>query len=329
MQLFVVPDLHGPVTGGTLFNRMLVSSLSTAGVACAVLSAAAAIGQATAADVCWVDSLFLDQIPRLRRLSKTGRVGLLAHYLPSLVEHGEQLDRRHLTSAEAEALRWSESIVVPSDFMRGIVAGLLGTPRPVLVLEPGRLATGPATLPAPPMRAVLVANLSPGKGVLPFLQSLAAQVHQEDYVLDIIGADDFDVAYAQACKRAASERRLGGRVGMKGALPPEETVATMARANLLVSASTMESYGMAVAEARTLGLPVMACPGGNVQHLVAEDGGDEIVRDPAALANALIALCRDPDEHRARLDRAARRALPPRPWATVAAELVQGTGGPS
>ena len=325
MHVFIVPALDGPVTGGTLFNRMLLSSLKESGIACGVLSAAEAIAQATSSDVCWVDSLFLDQLPRLRRLSRAARVGLLAHYLPSLVEHGERVGRGDLTRPEVEALHWAEMIMVPSVFMRGIVEGLLDETRPVLDLEPGRLAAAPATLPDPPVRAVLVANLSPGKGVLPFLRHLAAQTRQDDFVLDIIGAHDFDVAYTHECRLAASDPRLGGRVKMLGARSPEETVAHIARANLFVSASTMESYGMAVAEARTLGLPILACPGGNVERLVATDGGDRIVADAAALALAFVELCRNPVEHRERMARAARRSLPARPWGSVADELVRKT----
>jgi glycosyltransferase involved in cell wall biosynthesis len=327
---FIVPDLDGPVSGGTLFNRMLVSSLAAAGEHCKVLSPIAAISalaEGAASDTFWVDSLFLDHVAGLARAARGGaRLGLLVHYLPSLVTHGDGVARGDLTPVEARALSSVDALLVPSRFMRSAVARLLDSPRPILELEPGRLATGLAGAPDAPVRAVMVANLLPGKGVLPFLRSLAGDSQTNDqFVLDVVGGDSFDCTYAGECRRVAGEVRLQGRVRLRGALSPDETIAQMAACNLCVSASTMESYGMVLAEARTLGLPILANPGGNVQTLVEAQAGGGVLPDAAELARAFLGLCRDPVEHGRRLHRARACPLPARPWAMVAAEFLRQT----
>jgi glycosyltransferase involved in cell wall biosynthesis len=325
---FIVPDLDGPVSGGTLFNRGLVAALQAAGVSCDVLpltTAPAALARGSASDTFWVDSLFLDHVPRLERARRApSRLGLLAHYLPSLVNHGENLSRGDLTPAEACALVSVDLVLAPSRFMRNTVARLSHSPRTILELEPGRLATGPAALRAPPVRGVLVANLLPGKGVLPFLQGLARCASASDaFSLELIGGVGPDASYAADCRRAADTPALRGRIRLRGALTPEETVARMASGNLCVSASLMESYGMALAEARTLGLPILARHGGNVRALVEAPAGGELVPDAATLAGAFLGLCRNPAEHGRRIRRAGSSAWPARPWATVAREFLR------
>jgi glycosyltransferase involved in cell wall biosynthesis len=327
MHVFVVPELDGPVTGGTLFNRMLIASLQRTHGRCKACSRAAARDELLGAgpdDVVWVDSLFLDLLPELaRRRRGRVRLGLLAHYLPSWVRRGDALTGRELTRVEAAALASADLVLVPSPTMRTVVERVVASPPPVLVVEPGRLSRGPVECCDPPVRAALVANLVPGKGVLPFLCSLAAQVRASDrYQLDIVGGAGLDPAYARRCQRAAEDPGLQGRVHLLGERLPEATVRHLANCNLLVSASTMESYGMALAEARCLGLPIVAVRGGNVQALVSATAGGEVVRDGSALARAFLAVCRDPADLRRRMAAAQASPLPPRPWTTVAAEFL-------
>jgi len=327
MHVFVVPDLEGPVTGGTLFNRRVVASLQAQQADCVVSSKATADEQLSRVgpeDVFWIDSLFLDLLPELARAPRRrAPLGLLVHYLPSLVTRGESVSRSELTLAEREALASADLIMVPSRYMAMVVQRLMGALAPILVIEPGRLAVGAAKPPGAPPCAVMVANLLPGKGVLPFLEQLAAQVRSGDeYQLNIVGGFALDPQYAGECRRAAEDSRLQERVRMLGECSPEATLAHMSCCNLFVSASTMESYGMALGEARGLGLPILAVRGGNVELLVDAGAGGEVVSDVTALVEAFVAVCRAPVELRRRLDAAQANVLAPRPWAQVAGEYL-------
>ena len=327
MQWFIVPNLDCPISGGTHYNRMLIGALRTARIQCEVRSldrAESVLTEAVAGDSIWVDSLHLDELPRLARAARPGtRLGMIAHYLPSLVSLGEGLGPEHLTPAEAAALKTAAMFLVSSPFMRGILRRLTGAGRPILHVEPGRSLAVPSTLPEPPpVRAVMVANLVPGKGIEAFLRSLTAKIQGTDKLyLDVVGGTAHDPPYAERCRAAASDPRIRGCVRFLGELPHEKSLGKMAASNLLISASQMESYGMALAEARAIGIPILALRGGHVASLVGQDSGGELLATTDDLVGACLMLCRNRAEHRRRMERARIRTLPVRPWSLAASEF--------
>jgi glycosyltransferase involved in cell wall biosynthesis len=115
---------------------------------------------------------------------------------------------------------------------------------------------------------------------------------------------------------------LARRVSLCGAQSPEETAAALARAELLVSASRMESYGMALAEARVVGVPILACAGGNARAHVAPEAGGQLVPDVPALARACLELARAPERLRERIEQARAHALPARSWHSAAQDFL-------
>lgn len=113
--------------------------------------------------------------------------------------------------------------------------------------------------------------------------------------------------------RERFEARAGeaakARTRFLGWLAADALEATWARASLLVAPSWHETFGLAVAEALARGLPVVASDAGALPELVSHGATGLLVppRDPAALAEALVALLDAPDR-RARMAEAARRA---------------------
>jgi glycosyltransferase involved in cell wall biosynthesis len=331
---FVVPPLEGPITGGTLYNRQLLRELRAAGAQGGPLDVAQALVALAEGrpGYYWVDTLLLEHVPALCRAQQSGqKVGLFLHYLPSLFARGADLTPPDLSREEDAALRAVEAFLAPSDFMRGVVTRLVGASRPVLVVHPGRFASGPAAPRAPnaAMHAVVAANLVAGKGIAPFLRALASELGGvDDFRLSIVGSADIDREYAAKCHRLAAEHRgLASRVVFEGPLPPEVVVERMAESDLLVSASVMESYGMALAEARTLGLPILAHRGGNVAELTDVEAGSILTQDHGDLARSFIHLARSPEELLERRGRATAKALPARAWAEAAREFVASSRG--
>lgn len=327
---FVVPPLDGPASGGTVYNRELVRELSRLGVAVEALApdAAGAALAAGAAGCFWVDSLFLEHFEALARGNVARRpLGLLAHYLPSLVEQGDGATPRSLSRAEASTLARTDLLLAPSSYMKAALMrlGFAASGR-CFIVEPGCLATG--TRPPPParagLRALLIANLTPGKGVEPFLRALAAELEPRDELqLTIVGSLEADHDCARACQRLVeAEPQLTQRVTFTGELPPSGVLALLSAGDLLISASRMESFGMAIAEARTLGVPVAARAGGNTTSLVDPaaggtlfDGDRELARGCCELSRAPLALARV-----AQLARRYPRA--PRSFADAAREFL-------
>ena len=106
--------------------------------------------------------------------------------------------------------------------------------------------------------------------------------------------------------RHLATRDLGDRIQMLGFR--EDVAAIVAASDALVLSSDHEGLPVAVMEALTLGVPVIATAVGGIPEAV-DDGVEGLLvppRDPVALAGAIERLAEDP-ELRARLGRAARR----------------------
>lgn len=293
--VFVVPDPRASISGGNIYNLGLIEALRCAGVDVRVVDRRAARTDGH----CFVDSLYLDD------LSRFAPCHLLAHYLPALVEGCESL-----SPAERAALLAADGFVVPSAYMAGALARLAPAPRPAIVVAPGVEIGAPDV--ARKARAVLVANLVPGKGVLPFLQALAPR----RFPLAVIGRTDVDPAYAAACRAA------GPDVAFLGALAHDETIREIAASDFVVSASRMESFGLALAEARALGVPIVARDGGNAAAHIDEAAGGRLVDSDHALADECVRLASDRAAIERRRRAAAARCPPPRAWADAAHDFV-------
>lgn len=320
---FVVPDLAGRPSGGTRYDARLITELRRLGIALAD-AAPEAIASLDAAELVVVDSLYLDVVPDFRRARRGACLGVLLHYLPSLVERG--VDPIALSEIERAALDAADLLVVPSEYLRGVVerAGYVG--RPIVVVEPGcDVALGARPPPSERVRALLVGHVVPGKGIAPLLDALGRARLEDAFSLRIVGDPAADPEYADRCRVAvARSPGLERSVEFVGSIDATRVASELARADLFVSASRMESYGMALAEARCAGVPIVACAGGNVAAHVSADWGGELVDDPPALAAACARLARNPGELQRRIARARATAPTPRAWSRAARELVAG-----
>ena len=79
---------------------------------------------------------------------------------------------------------------------------------------------------------------------------------------------------------------------------------------------------MALAEARTIGVPILARAGGNVEAHVNARSGGELVKTHAELARAFLELSRNPSALRARVQAARQLASPARSWFDAARDFV-------
>lgn len=316
MNVFVVPDPEATISGGNLYNRGLLGALRAAGVPLRVVSPDEALHSDDGGRF-WVDSLYLDALPRLRRPGRSLR--LVAHYLPSLVAHGAVPPPEALSAAERDALSAAGGFLAPSRYMAQALVALGAPPERVHVVAPG-LDDAPPEEPlavSAALRAIVVANLVPGKGVLPFLDALVPHLDGLPLALTVVGSLTMDPAYAAACRARAQDR-----VDFTGPLAHAATLARLQASDVLVSSSRMESFGLALAEARALGVPILARAGGNAAAHVDRDAGGRLVESDEALAAECAALARDPAERRARRQ-AARAARPPRrTWRDAARDFV-------
>src|SRR5947207_2057870 len=140
---FFVTPLAGPPSGVTLFNGPLMRGLRCMGLPVRGLgpvAVAESLGDA-AAGAEWVDTGFVGHFAALVRANRQGRaLGLLAHYLPSLVEQSDGVARETLRHDESHALAHCDVALAPSAYMKRTLRRLgLAAGSPCLVVEPGCL----------------------------------------------------------------------------------------------------------------------------------------------------------------------------------------------
>lgn len=323
-ELFVVPRASALPTGGNLYNEGLLAALQRAG-AHFVRRDPQQLAQSALPEPCqrvWLDSLYLSELDALRGvLPRPGRFGLLLHALPSTLARAAGHDDAAWRARERALLAEFDCALVTSETTAQALAEL--APRLArFVVQPAVRASASgqrAAARTSPVRAALIANLTPNKGVLAWLEALAAQVRADDaFMLCCVGRWDLDPAYAEACRRLTATPALAGRVVLTGVQTPDQVADELSRAHVLISPSRFESFGMAIADARASGVVVMARAGGHVAALVDAEAGGLLCDDDESLAHAFLSCVRDRVALSERLLRAAARPLAGRSWDEVA-----------
>ncbi len=131
------------------------------------------------------------------------------------------------------------------------------------------------------------------------LVDVAAELRKRgvDFRLTIIGPNSRDLTATQVRQRAIS-RGVDDVVDLLGEQNTDGLVATLADAHLLVSTSAIEGYQLTILEAQALGMPVAMY---DLPWLATVRGNPGVVTapqdSPAALADVIASLARDPERY--------------------------------
>ena len=332
---FVVPDgIHDPArpSGGNVYDRHLCRGLSSIGwsvsehpvpgfwsppdaVAFAALDHT--VGQIPDDAVVLLDGLVASTapevlVPQARRL----RLVVLVH-MPLAHER------------EREVLSAAAAVVTTSAWGRQRLLELysLAAER-VHVAQPGVDPAEPATGSVAGDALLCVAAVIPDKGHDLLLDALAAMTDLS-WRCDCVGRLDRDPAFVETVRRRSADDGLAGRVRLLGTQSGADLDRSYAAADVMVSASRAETYGMVVTEALARGLPVIAADVGGLREALghgangARPGLLVPPDDPTALAAALRAWLGDA-ELRARLRRAARERRESLPGWSATVSAVAG-----
>jgi FkbM family methyltransferase len=116
-----------------------------------------------------------------------------------------------------------------------------------------------------------------------------------------------DPAAMARLRARAEQHRLGQAVEMRGLVSDDALDRAYATADLYVSLSRHEGFGVPLVEAMAHGVPVLAWPAAAVPYTVGEAGVLLGARDPATVAAAMLALARDPARRAALAERGRSR----------------------
>jgi glycosyltransferase involved in cell wall biosynthesis len=139
-----------------------------------------------------------------------------------------------------------------------------------------------------------VGTISPRKGYDILLEALR-RVPDLDWELAIVGATDRVPGAAAALERSIRSAGFEERVTLAGAVDRPVLEEFYRRADLFVSASLFEGYGMALAEALARGLPIVAATGGAAAETVPDQAALKVSPgDSRGLGEALRQMIADP-----------------------------------
>jgi glycosyltransferase involved in cell wall biosynthesis len=154
---------------------------------------------------------------------------------------------------------------------------------------------------------VLVANLIPYKGHADLLRALAMARDRlaDDWTLLCVGRDD---GIGGELAALARDLGLGRHVRWLG--HRDDGPALLAAADIGLLCSHEEGFSNAILEGMAAGLPMVVTDvGGNAEAVLDDDTGLVVpARDPTRLAEAIVALARDPARRQA-MGAAGRRRV--------------------
>ncbi len=302
------------LSGGYLYDRMLVESLRQRGDEVEVISLPWRNYAAHLTDNLayrlppGLDLLVQDELNHPSLLAANRRphpypvVSLVHHLRASEQRPAWQnlfyrwLEKRYLQSVDA--------FLFNSQTTRRVVTALIGDSRPSLVAYPptdrfGAAPLTPAAVQAraqrpTPLQILFVGNLIPRKGLETLLRAVAS-LPPHLARLDVVGSLEIDPAYVRAMRQKTALWGLEERVQFWGALNNDPLRQKLSEAHLLVVPSSYEGFGIVYLEGMSFGLPAIGTHLGAAPEVI-EHGVNGYIISPSdwqALAEHLRLLAQD------------------------------------
>ena len=331
------------ISGGYLYDRMLVAHLRRAGHSVEVISLPwrnylAHLGDnfsktvRAALDGIQVDVLLQDELNhpsliranlRYRRLRaktlerrRTVRVSIVHHLRCSerrpvpLTFLYRRIERAYLRSVDAFLFNSRTTKDVVSRVLGIEPAGIVAVPAGdhlKLEIDEDEIAARSAEL--GPLRVLFLGNLIERKGLHRLMDALA-QLPPETWRLNVVGSAAVEPGYAARMFDRVRSMGWVDRVDFYGTLKDKHLVEILRRNQVLAMPSSYEGFGIACLEGMGMGLPVLASVHGGMVEIVRPEENGFLVdpKDSATLARQLAILHED-RSLLARMSLAARRTF--------------------
>ncbi len=325
---FVLPKERSQPSGGNIYNERIIQALRQAEQSVEIISAndyLRAIYQGQSGTY-WVDTLILESIREVLLLQPfRARSLLIAHHLESLAPPAGQ-SAKDLRAKEKPWLDWFQGFLATSHFTKAYLLEQRVS-QSIIVAEPGTdiSANNIPDRDTTTIRVLIVANLVERKGILPWLKWLAKNLKDRDqFSLTIVGRTDIEPAYAQYCQSTIENHpMLRKQLRLVGSQPSHQMAAFYQKSNLFISVASMETFGMALQEARMYRLPILALEGGYSAHHVEAGDNGYVFNNVLSLGDFFLNLIREPAKFTTLYQRTQQDSVTYSSWSQTARSLVQ------
>ena len=331
---FIVYGAIETLTGGYLYDRILVEHLNRRGHEVTVVSLAVRsylgrlsdnIGRASWERIaaCQYDLLLQDELchPSLlalnRRLQRHSAIPVVSVVHQVFCDEPRHpLLNRFFAMAEKRYLDSVDGFVFNSRTTQAIVARLSRNGRPYVIAPPGgdrldKRMTLPAikkrALRAGPLQLLFLGNVIPRKGLLPLIEALA-EIPRRYWRLDVVGSLEMDARYVRAVKTTIRNTGLDAVVRLSGVMTGTALAEKLANSDLLCMPYAYEGFGIVTLEAQSMGVPVIGSTEGATPDLIRHEVNGYLVKgnEPRGLKSAIQAFHADPGK-RYQMSKAAYR----------------------
>jgi glycosyltransferase involved in cell wall biosynthesis len=254
--------------------------------------------------------LAIDRQNELRQARSMGKLVSRIVWYPWLMQTwvAMRVDRV-ITGSESSAESITEALHIPREHIRVIYDGV-----------DGDVYCPQAEAERPNGSVLFVGHTEDkNKGFRYLLEALRLLDARLSYHLTVVQRPN-----SREAERLVRELALKGTFTFLERLSTEELVRQYNRAQLLVSPSLYEGFGLPAAEAQACGTPVVATTAGALREIVEDGVTGRLVpaADAGALAEAIAALLADPAACRAMGDAGARRVRERFSWRRTAEETL-------
>lgn len=178
----------------------------------------------------------------------------------------------------------------------------------------------PPPVPDAPLRIATALRLAPRKRIRALIRMLRAIRAR------VPGARALEATiYGDGPLLGPARAAAGGQeswIRLPGRVTRESLAQAYAAADLYLSPTRMESFGIAALEARTAGLPVVALSGSGTADFISPGVEGLLARDDDALVDVAVRLLTD-DALRGRIREHNRRTIPAQNWPAVVATTTE------
>ena len=315
---FVIPDVNAFQSGGNIYNKNLIGGLRKNGYDSEILDFVGfkkkKIHQLEGHY--FFDTLYFTHLESIfTKKNKDTQFWLIVHHLESLYPPKDWTVNDYFQQKEQPFLVQFDGFLTSSQFTadylleHGLTQNKIVIPPAISVnAKLNHMERISRTCPdsyrdgsSKPfsINALMVANLVERKGILPFLEYLLKSALLQQNVLlkiHLVGSETIEPIYAQRCLDLLTQNpALKKIVHYHGQLSPTQLHSYYQRSNLFISTAFMETYGMALQEARSFELPILAINGGNVKNHVIEGVTGYLVGDVPLLINQLELMVNAPN----------------------------------